>query len=140
MAAKEILKFKFFMKTCGTRGTWGCDEKEGLKMELPVKKTCGIKKGLKMDHRSDFPNSHSVDILVRLLQSRGRLCQILHLMDSEFLAIKWLSKQLILSFISINASTNIWKCYNMESLVSSSWLCSAPLHHHLHLIMVYFYS
>ncbi|KAI9377005.1 hypothetical protein POPTR_019G014310v4 [Populus trichocarpa] len=47
-------------------------------------------------------------------------------MDSEFLAIKWLSKQLILSFISINASTNIWKCYNMESLVSSSWLCSAP--------------
>jgi hypothetical protein len=48
-------------------------------------------------------------------------------MDSEFLAIKWLSKQLILSFISINASTNIWKCYNLESLVSSSWLCSAPL-------------
>jgi len=29
------------MKTCGTRGPWGRDEKVGLKVGLPIKKTCG---------------------------------------------------------------------------------------------------
>ena len=41
MAAKEVLKFRFLMKSCGTRGPWGRDEKEGLKVGLPIKKTCG---------------------------------------------------------------------------------------------------
>ena len=41
MAAKEVLKFRFLMKTCGTREPWGRDEKAGLKVGLPIKKTCG---------------------------------------------------------------------------------------------------
>jgi hypothetical protein len=43
VAAKEVLKFRFLMKTCGTRGPWGRDEKVGLKkwVGLPIKKTCG---------------------------------------------------------------------------------------------------
>jgi hypothetical protein len=41
VAAKEVLKFRLLMKTCGTRGPWGRDEKVGLKVGLPIKKTCG---------------------------------------------------------------------------------------------------
>jgi hypothetical protein len=44
VAAKEVLKFRFLMKTCGTRGPWGRDEKVAAsfrKRGLPIKKTCG---------------------------------------------------------------------------------------------------
>jgi hypothetical protein len=37
VAAKEVLKFRFLMKTCGTWGPWRLDEKVGL----AIKKTCG---------------------------------------------------------------------------------------------------
>jgi len=37
VAAKEVLKFRFLMKTCGTRGPWGRDEKVGLKVGLAHK-------------------------------------------------------------------------------------------------------
>ena len=41
VAAKEVLKFRFLMKSCGTWGPWGRDEKLGLKVGLPIKKTRG---------------------------------------------------------------------------------------------------
>jgi len=37
VAAKEVLKFRFLMKMCGTRGPWRRDEKVGLKVGLAHK-------------------------------------------------------------------------------------------------------